>query len=69
MNNYKETTQPSTKTETETHYLIEDESGALTRVPEDNVDDWAAADRTLPLNKAEKALKDSILRSIFGSNP
>ena len=67
MNNYKETTQPSTKTET--HYLIEDESGALTRVPADKVDAWSKADRSRPLSKAERELKDSILRSIFGSNP
>ena len=48
-------------------YLIEDEEGILTSVPASKLDAWSAADRTRSLNKTEKALRDSILRSVFGS--
>ena len=51
----------------ETRYLIEDEEGILTSVPASKLDAWSAADRTRPLNKAERELRDSIVRSVYGS--
>lgn len=49
--------------------LIENEDGALVRVPADKLDSWQAADHDAPLTPAEEQLKERILTRLYGPNP
>ena len=52
-----------------TAYLAEADNGMLVRVPEEKMESWQKAQKgrgNAPLNKAERQLKDSVLRMLYG---
>ncbi len=49
-------------------YLMETEDGFTVRVPESKLEDWQKAQSApaVPLNKAERQLKDKIMQRLYG---